>query len=986
MRAVLYAGLLASAAGLSVTPRSETLYSSLTPKLRIQGEGFGVIGVDHPDVELEFVPPLTARGSTRGAKEKIYTLNVTEKALILGLKKGASWPLYGSQADGTTLFLSSIKVKGGQNQLEGPVPVAKVIAPPSIVNGEEKIIYATGTKKFLVNGTGFREGMTLTFDPPLVLGVDYEMNVRSETAAQLLLKTDRTWRKEPGPLKLRRVNVGGGALRVDPRMGGVTVAEVQADLGGHGVYAETTAGNQFVYASAKTIRVTGQGFDHVNTEPGFGPPKLRWANGIKGRGTNYTTMAFDANSVTLQRTAGSKWRRANANLPGPLVLLAADAGSGFVGLGPTEAKKGVRVATVFEDPSVVRADLAHPPALFRTHTAQLWLRGTGFVRPGTLVAGGYRCEGTKFTFSPALEEGADVLVTVYNRTHALVRLRQGRAWAEKAGVPLKVTAVQSGPMGPMPNFPATTVAMVVEDDAHDHPSEIQVDRSNHQVLYQTPTLTYLTISGSKLTASASMVFAPPLKAGVDYDVVKATASKLTLGLLPGRAWRPSPGPLILKSLETTDGGDPLHLAHGTGIVVADVVADPAVSVSRAPITASTTRRVSIRGAGFDLDGVEVSLEPTWASAYEVEQVFADEVVLKLKEGKAWTPSGSGVAYKIPAGGVPLVVTRVTTSAGDFVFKDASGKAAPVQVATIVEDLKTASGEAVKCDDTCPWALDGVCDDGSVKSEGKGKGGGRKGPGGGRGYAAQDDYAYGYGYDEAGGDGAYGYADDEEDLYDDDKFLEGGDGQYSYDEYEYGYDYFYGDEEGDTYGYYGDDWGAAACAPGTDCTDCGQIDADGAPLRDWGDEGGKGEDDDAWFDDDEEEWWDDDYDFGDGWTGFADDADDVVGIIRSEKATKKPHARHSGDHTLTHWYHRRRRHHGKEGPEAVKAFLLSGVMLGLVALGFFVWAFLAKLAGDRGDDAGACGPCKKMLFKNVDVEESAATDELKAALNIKAAAD
>ena len=60
------------------------------------------------------------------------------------------------------------------------------------------------------------------------------------------------------------------------------------------------------------------------------------------------------------------------------------------------------------------------------------------------------------------------------------------------------------------------------------------------------------------------------------------------------------------------------------------------------------------------------------------------MVLKLKEGKAWTPSGSGVAYKIPAGGAPLVVTRVTTSAGDFVFKDASGKAAPVQVATVLK--------------------------------------------------------------------------------------------------------------------------------------------------------------------------------------------------------------------------------------------------------------------------------------------------------------
>lgn len=37
-------------------------------------------------------------------------------------------------------------------------------------------------------------------------------------------------------------------------------------------------------------------------------------------------------------------------LPGPLVLLAADAGAGWVPLGPTTAKAGRKVATVYEDP------------------------------------------------------------------------------------------------------------------------------------------------------------------------------------------------------------------------------------------------------------------------------------------------------------------------------------------------------------------------------------------------------------------------------------------------------------------------------------------------------------------------------------------------------------------------------------------------------------------------------------------------------------
>ena len=51
----------------------------------------------------------------------------------------------------------------------------------------------------------------------------------------------------------------------------------------------------------------GSGFDHVNTEPGFGPPKIRWANGIKGRGQNYTTVSFDASSVRAPRDNQTAW-------------------------------------------------------------------------------------------------------------------------------------------------------------------------------------------------------------------------------------------------------------------------------------------------------------------------------------------------------------------------------------------------------------------------------------------------------------------------------------------------------------------------------------------------------------------------------------------------------------------------------------------------------------------------------------------------------
>lgn len=62
------------------------------------------------------------------------------------------------------------------------------------------------------------------------------------------------------------------------------------------------------------------------------------------------------------------------SLPGALVLLAAEAGDGWVPLGPTAAKAGRKVATVFEDPSVEASDIE----IYRTHTHELMIKGTGF--------------------------------------------------------------------------------------------------------------------------------------------------------------------------------------------------------------------------------------------------------------------------------------------------------------------------------------------------------------------------------------------------------------------------------------------------------------------------------------------------------------------------------------------------------------------------------------------------------------------------------
>jgi len=172
-----------------------------------------------------------------------------------------------------------------------------------------------------------------------------------------------------------------------------------------------------------------------------------------------------------------------------------------------------------------------------------------------------------------------------------------------------------------------------------------------------------------------------------------------------------------------------------------------VEESERIIFASHTKRLVIRGSGFALEGTELTLSPTKRAAYEIESLEMTEMVLKLNEGHSWA------SVEEKTGTHELVyVTKIDTGAGEVMLEDEG-----VIVAKVEPDV-----DDNHCDDSCEWALDGVCDDGSSK--------GRE--------VYDDDYGGYYGYD---------------------------------DDY-YGYDYYY----------YGEDDGllAPVCDAGTDCTDCG----------------------------------------------------------------------------------------------------------------------------------------------------------------------
>ncbi|CAN0022883.1 unnamed protein product, partial [Chrysoparadoxa australica] len=67
------------------------------------------------------------------------------------------------------------------------------------------------------------------------------------------------WHQEgAGPLKLKAIDTGAGMVYTDPELGGTLLAQVQADLGGHGVAVDKN--EAAIYQSTPSFIITGTGF------------------------------------------------------------------------------------------------------------------------------------------------------------------------------------------------------------------------------------------------------------------------------------------------------------------------------------------------------------------------------------------------------------------------------------------------------------------------------------------------------------------------------------------------------------------------------------------------------------------------------------------------------------------------------------------------------------------------------------------------------
>lgn len=587
----------------------------------------------------------------------------------------------------------------------------------------------------------------LFFNPPLFKEIAYEIVSPFPLAREqvvLRLRHGYKWREEPGPLSVVGVDTGGGPVKLAGEEG-MRVAEVQADLDLHGVTVETSAPDQVIYHDQATVTIKGTGFNPLGNT-------LRFANGILGKGINYTTVGTTTSElITLRITAGSHWRKNVENLPGYLTLLAVNAGEGFVAVGPTNAAKGRDVATVFERPTVYSSMLK----LFRTHSHEFHIKGAGFTK---VLA------KTQLKFEPNLIENEDYTITVMDRTELEITLLDGHSWRQDNG-PLMITAINT--RGDDAGWVQLSgegvhIAEVVEDIDAAVTGGVDIYPMGVKV-YQSALQETIVITGSGFKEGLSLVFEPDLKEGVDYDLDISSKNKITLRLRKDKKWRSDPGFIIAKSVKI--GAKSFPLAGMDGIRVAVVLADPTIKSGKDSFHETQSKVIAVSGHGFtNVADTKLIIRPTAPGAYRVLAVMEDTIRVQLKQGFDWLPTFLSLKDEDDSKRIPLQVTGVDTGAGEIVFDD------PITIGYVVKDR-----EGVVCDDSCEFAFDGVCDDGTESEY-------------------YEYYAY-YGY----------YMDD--DL----------GGYYGQEEYGGGYAY-------DDYYMPDDGYKVSACVEGTDCTDCGGVDA------------------------------------------------------------------------------------------------------------------------------------------------------------------
>jgi hypothetical protein len=746
----------------------DTIYDR-TPKIRIKWTGFDA---EEDDIKVE----ISSAGQAPLKADKDYTLSKAEdgEGITLKLMQNRKWVKLDGRDPPVAITLSKVTFGDSDKNLLAagqPKIIANVLRTPS-ADENDRVIYQEATHELKINCTGFAgaKDIDLFFKPPLFKGVQYEIVSKKPYTKSFITLRKRhgyKWRCnkigeeekcENGPIKLIGVDTGGGPIKINGDEG-IVVANVESDKAFHGVKVDESSETQKIYHDQSSLTIFGSGF---NTKGNT----LKFKNGIIGKGVNYTVESSSEDQIRLSLKHGSLWRKNVENLPGYLTLLAVNAGDDFVAIGAQNSQKGRDVAMVFERPQVFSGDVK----LYRTHTHELHIKGVGFTKV---------LSSPQIEFNPPLVEGEDYTISVKDRTDMEVTLLDGRAWRGQAG-PLKITRINTrGDEGGWIDLmeDGVHVAQVVEDIDAENTGGVEVYPMGSKV-YQSTLSESITITGSGFKSGIKFNFEPALKDGTDYNLDIVNEHKAVMKPVGGKKWRADPGFIICKSIEVD--GKTFNLAGADGIRVAVVLEDPAIKAGADSFHETQSKVISIKGTGFtNVADTNVIIRPTAPGAYRVLNVLEGQIRVQLKQGFDWLP---GFLSLLPSDGdkkVPLQVTGIDTGAGEIVFTD------PITIGFIVKDR-----EGVVCDDSCEFAFDDVCDDGT-QSE-------------------MSEYYQYYGY----------YQDDDEGGYYQNK--EGnkeGSGSGSGSESEQQKGSYYDDYEMED-----DSYKVSACVEGTDCTDCGGVDA------------------------------------------------------------------------------------------------------------------------------------------------------------------
>jgi hypothetical protein len=223
-------------------------------------------------------------------------------------------------------------------------------------------------------------------------------------------------------------------------------------------------------------------------------------------------------------------------------------------------------------------------------------------------------------------------------------------------------------------------------------------------VYQSALQEQIVITGTGFKEGMTLSLDPPLAKNVDYELEVVSKNKVVLYLKNGKKWRKDPGFIIARSVKVN--GKDFALAGSEGIRVAIVLADPVITPSKETLHETQSKLLVISGLGFtNVADVKISLRPTPGGSYKIIGVLEDAIRVQLLPDRDWLPSFMTLKDEDESKKILLQVASIDTGAGEISFDT------PVPIGYIIKDR-----EGVVCDDSCEFAFDGVCDDGSEPND------------------------------------------------------------------------------------------------------------------------------------------------------------------------------------------------------------------------------------------------------------------------------